>query len=148
MTHYVCIHELVALFILQLSCCLKTNCLEVLAISVCFLWFPFLYFFNLKEWDIKCSKFNHSDLLWISWPLSLVQNLAKKNWFMTWHTKVSTVANTLCHTYYLLCCYLLVLKVDLQQGSQTQSDSRAAWDSKKGLVGHIKKKWKKLPSNF
>jgi len=27
----------------------------------------------------------------------------------------------------------------LNQGSQTQSDSRAAWNSKKGLVGRIEK---------
>ena len=30
-------------------------------------------------------------------------------------------------------------QVSLIQGSQTQSDSRAAWDSKKGLAGRIEK---------
>ncbi len=37
---------------------------------------------------------------------------------------------------------------NLDQGSQTQSDLRAEWDSKKGLEGHIEKNSKKLPSNF
>ncbi len=36
----------------------------------------------------------------------------------------------------------------LKQGSQTQSDSRAAWDSKKGLEGHIKKSLKNVPKIF
>jgi len=35
----------------------------------------------------------------------------------------------------------------LEQGSQTQSDLRATWDSKKGLAGRIKRV-KKLCLNF
>ncbi len=31
------------------------------------------------------------------------------------------------------------VKHSVEQGSQTQSDSRAAWDSKKGLEGRIEK---------
>jgi len=30
-------------------------------------------------------------------------------------------------------------QIGLKQGSQTQSDSRAAWYSKKGLVGRVEK---------
>jgi len=44
--------------------------------------------------------------------------------------------------------YLTKSYDSLRQGSQTQSDSRAAWDSKKGLVDCIWKSEKKLPSNF
>jgi len=37
----------------------------------------------------------------------------------------------------------LLVKVNLTQGSQTQSVSRAAWDWKQGLAGRIKK-WRKI----